>query len=108
MSEARLLDAIEDAQEECERQQRWLAWVTPPFVLGVVVFLGAPVLLSFLHSAGVDWGWGSMLIPVVGAIVAAVFGTWTSDAYLSELPKARRKLKQAQRAHRDALMRGDM
>lgn len=104
MSEARLLDDLEDAQEEFDRKRRQLAFGLWLLFGGLVPGIGWMVLLSLMSSIGQNWGSASGFPAVVLVVVAIAGGVVTAGTWFEDLPDARKALKKAQRAHRNHML----
>lgn len=102
--EADLLDALEDAQEELARHQRQLRWGLGLFFGGLMLGIGYMTMLSLLSSLGQNWGNASGFPAVVLVIVAIVGAVVTGGTWFDDLPKSRKALKKAQRAHRNYMI----
>lgn len=102
--ETELLDALEDAQDAHARDRLQLKVGLWLLLFGIVASIVSLTGLSLLHSAGVDWGWGSGLIPALSIVVAFAGSAITIGTWTESLPNSRLVLKHAQRAHRYHLM----
>lgn len=103
--DSHILDNLEDAQEEYDRHKRQLKWGVGLFYGGVVPAIGWLVLLSVMSSMGQNWGNAAGFPAVLLFIVAVVGGVIVAGTWFEDLPRSRKALKKAQRAHRNALMR---
>lgn len=104
MSEGRLLDDLEDAQEEVDRDRRQLAFGLWLLFGGLVPGIGWLVLLSIMSSMGQNWGTASGFPSVLLCCLAVAGGIITGGTWFEDLPKSRKTLKRAQRAHRNYLL----
>lgn len=102
--EAELLDALEDAREEYVRQRLQLKIGLWLLLVGVVLSIVSLTGLGILHSVGVDWGWGSGLIPALSLAMAFAGCAITIGTWCESLPNSRLALKTARRAHQYHLM----
>jgi hypothetical protein len=99
-----LLDALEDAQEEydrCRRQLKAGIWLV---ILGVASFIGTVTCLSILHMTGVNLG-PVGLVNILFVLMAGAGAVITGGTWFEDLPPRRRVLRQAQRAHRNEVMK---
>lgn len=102
--EAQLLDALTDAQEAHARDQMQLRIGLWLLLVGLALTLVSLTGLGILHSAGVDWGWGSGLIPTFSIVAMFAGAAITIGTWVESLPQTRTALKQAQRNHQYYLM----
>lgn len=103
-TETELLDNLEDAQEAYDGSRRALRVLLPTGAVFLLATIGYFILLSYLHSLGVDWGDSSGFPGVLGLTVSTVALGSSMTLGLDALPDTRKALKQAQRAHRNHLM----
>jgi hypothetical protein len=102
--ETDLLDNLEDAQEAYDWARRTFKVLLPVSAVFTLGSIGYFVLLSCLHSVGVDWGSVSGFPGLLGFVVAVVSAALCGMLGFEELPDTRKALKKAQRAHRNFLM----
>lgn len=103
--EADLLDALEDAQEELACVQRQLHWGLGMLFGGLVPAIGWLTLLSVMSSFGQNWGNASGFPAVLLFVVAVAGAVITGGTWFEDLPRSRKALKKAQRAHRNYTLR---
>ena len=102
--EARLLEAIEDADDQVTRlvkiRRACVGICTPSLSLAIAGMW----FLSYMHSIGADWGDASGFVNFVLLVVAAISGC-VGITTTQELGPARHAAKDARREHTRYLMR---
>lgn len=98
--EADLLDALEDAREDHDRDRRQLTFGLWLGFGSLVAILGTAVGMMLAHWAGFDLGMlGLAHLLYVATLITG--GVITGDTWFEDLPRSRKALKKAQRAHRN-------
>lgn len=101
--ESDLLDSLEDAQDEYAKSLRTLKVGIWLGVLGIVSLVGTIIALSLLHSIGVDLG-DLGLINIVFVVLGIAGSVITGGTWFEDLPRARKRLKRAEREHRNFMI----
>jgi hypothetical protein len=102
--ESRILDALQDAREVVEHNNRVrkVAWSVT--ITSIVAAITWPLLLSVVYGLGMNWGSGSpfaMAPLVIFGIAGGIFLSFFETD--SNVKSERKALKNAERAYRDFL-----
>lgn len=98
--EAKILDTLQDAQDNLKRETRIQKTLQLSLLISLILGFTSMGFLSYTHRIGWDFGYGSPFIPLMFFVVAfaAAMG-WLS--HLSIKLEANKALKRAERAFRD-------